>query len=417
MSDTYTIEALGPAGDGIARHENGSAIFIPLTAPGDVVRAAVKKDHEGNWRGQLGEVISAGPDRTEASCVHYGRCGGCTLQHLKPDFYSAYKKDAVAQLLVKAGLAVQQVDEPVLLPVGRRRRATFSFTKKGKDITIGFNAPRSHDVMNVQGCLVVMPEIMELVRKLKTPLADMVAAKNGDVFIQCVDGLMEVSITAKLNDGLAFHEALATMVRDLGIARINARSHDRQSFELLLESAPMIKKFGPLSVNLPLAAFLQPSDEGEKILIDLVMEMAAGGKNFADLFCGCGTFTGPLSTSGNVAAIDSSKEAIHSLVQASGGRPVSPVARNLFSDPLSAKELKVFDTVVLDPPRAGAKEQCAELACSTVERIVYVSCNAQSFVRDVKILAGGGYQIKRVQPVDQFTWSAHCELVSLIEKG
>ena len=91
--------------------------------------------------------------------------------------------------------------------------------------------------------------------------------------------------------------------------------------------------------------------------------------------------------------------------------------RDLFRRPFMAKELRKFDAVVLDPPRAGAKEQCAELAKSTVEKIVYVSCSPSSFARDAKVLIDGGYSLNQVFPVDQFLFSHHIELVGTFSKG
>ena len=146
------------------------------------------------------------------------------------------------------------------------------------------------------------------------------------------------------------------------------------------------------------------------------MQYAGQGKHFADLFCGPGTFTRPLAEKGKVTAIDSAVDAVQALARAATGHAIQTQTRNLFTDPLTEKELNSFECVVLDPPRAGAKEQCAVLARSNVRRIVYVSCNAQTFSRDVAMLQAGGYQVKEIQPVDQFTWSAHGELVSLIER-
>jgi 23S rRNA (uracil1939-C5)-methyltransferase len=416
MEEILTIETVGPAGDGIAHRSDGAPVFIPLSAPGDKVRASIAKDHEDHWRGNMAELIERGADRADPPCRHYGRCGGCSLQHVGDSFYGSFKYDVVIQALERAGVDVDIVNRPIFVKPGTRRRAVFSFTKQGKKITIGFNARKSHEILEVPGCLILEPEIVTLVAKLKDYLPSIVQSKTGDVMIQHVEGLIEVSITAKLGDDLAFHEAIGAMIHELGIARINARNHDRQSYDLLLEGAPLIKSFGPLRVHLPPATFLQPSIEGEKILSDLVMEMSGVGTAMTDLFCGAGTFTGPLSTKAKVTAIDSSVEAIAALNRAAAGKPITVSIRNLFTDPLTTKELNAFDVVVLDPPRAGAKEQAQMLADSDVRRIVYVSCNAQSFARDAKILQDGGYSVKRVQPVDQFTWSVHGETVSLIER-
>ena len=85
----------------------------------------------------------------------------------------------------------------------------------------------------------------------------------------------------------------------------------------------------------------------------------------------------------------------------------------MFRNPLRAEELRGFDGVVLDPPRAGAREQAVQLAASEVPRIAYVSCNPSSWARDGKLLAEAGYRLAELRPVGQFCWSSHVELVSL----
>ena len=91
--------------------------------------------------------------------------------------------------------------------------------------------------------------------------------------------------------------------------------------------------------------------------------------------------------------------------------------RNLFRRPLQPKELAGFDQAVLDPPAAGAKEQCIELAGSTVNRIIYVSCAPSTFARDARVLCDGGFQLREVRMIDQFYWSTEIELAALLERG
>jgi 23S rRNA (uracil1939-C5)-methyltransferase len=93
-------------------------------------------------------------------------------------------------------------------------------------------------------------------------------------------------------------------------------------------------------------------------------------------------------------------------------KPITATARDLFDNPLVAEELNEFDSVIFDPPRAGAEEQSKQLGKSKVKRIVAVACDAQSFARDAAILIKGGYKIGQVTPVDQFKYSAHVEIVA-----
>jgi 23S rRNA (uracil1939-C5)-methyltransferase len=175
-----------------------------------------------------------------------------------------------------------------------------------------------------------------------------------------------------------------------------------------------------IKVPLPPSAFLQATMAGETTLAALVLEYAGSAKNVADLFCGIGPFALRLAKKARVTAADSDRAAVNALKiavsKAQGMKPVTAETRDLFRRPLVPLELNKFDTVVFDPPRQGAQAQARELAASKVPTVVAVSCDADSFARDVKILTDGGYAIDAVTPVDQFRYSAHVEIVARLRK-
>jgi 23S rRNA (uracil1939-C5)-methyltransferase len=169
-------------------------------------------------------------------------------------------------------------------------------------------------------------------------------------------------------------------------------------------------------VPLPPGAFLQATAEGETTLARLVIAHAGAAKNIADLFCGVGPFALRLAERARVTAADNDQSAVDALKRAvantSGLKPVEAVSRDLFRRPYVATELKAFDAVVFDPPRQGAEAQARELAKSNVPTVVAVSCEANTFARDAKLLVGGGYKLAGVTPVDQFRYSYHVEIVA-----
>jgi 23S rRNA (uracil1939-C5)-methyltransferase len=165
----------------------------------------------------------------------------------------------------------------------------------------------------------------------------------------------------------------------------------------------------------PVGAFLQATDDGEAALIAAAREWLDGARAVADLFSGLGGFAFALAGRTKVLAAEAARDA-HLACDAAArrsGRPAHALHRDLYRNPLRADELARFDAVVLDPPRAGAREQVDQLASSTVGRIVYVSCNPASWARDAAQLAGGGYRLAELRPVGQFRWSTHVELASL----
>jgi 23S rRNA (uracil1939-C5)-methyltransferase len=166
-----------------------------------------------------------------------------------------------------------------------------------------------------------------------------------------------------------------------------------------------------IPVAFPHGSFLQATQDGEDALVHAVRETAAGGAAIADLFAGLGTFA--LATRGAYAA-EASRDAAAALKRALPSATVDH--RDLYRRPLDRAELKRFDTVILDPPRAGAEEQVAELGRSRVARIAYVSCNPATFARDARTLVDGGYSLEWIDPVGQFRWSTHVELAACFSR-
>ncbi len=136
----------------------------------------------------------------------------------------------------------------------------------------------------------------------------------------------------------------------------------------------------------------------------------------ADLFAGCGTFTLPLAETAQVLAVESEADMLqaldHGWRMAKGLKPVVTLTRDLYRRPMLPDELAKLDAIVLDPPRAGAERQVAEITKSAVRRIAYVSCNPVTFARDAAALVGAGFKLDWVQVVDQFRWSSHVELAA-----
>ncbi|QYU67218.1 hypothetical protein J4558_20070 [Leptolyngbya sp. 15MV] len=145
------------------------------------------------------------------------------------------------------------------------------------------------------------------------------------------------------------------------------------------------------------------------------MRWLEGAGRVADLFAGLGTFAFALAQGRTVTAVEAARDA-HLACRTAAGRarlPVEAVHRDLFRNPLQPDELARFDAVLLDPPRAGAREQVGRIAESAVGRVVYVSCNPASWAKDARVLVDAGFRLEKLHPVGQFRWSTHVELASL----
>jgi 23S rRNA (uracil1939-C5)-methyltransferase len=410
---TTRIEEIGAGGDGVAMVD-GVRVFTPLTAPGDVAEIEARGE-----RGTLLGLVEASPHRVEAPCVHYGNCGGCSLQHVAPEFYRGWKRDRVAWALAREGLGDVEVGNLLETPAATRRRAEFAVRRLKDRAVIGLNARRSSQIVELGRCLILHPDLHRRLPGLKA-LAKGIDAPAFDLSATLCDNGLDVAINGAMPAPSGrLVAALGDAARFAGVVRLTVNA------EILLQLAAPVVHFDGIAVTPPPGGFLQASREGEAALVDLVRQAAAGARKIADLFSGCGTFALPLARDATLLAVDSDRASIAALSKAASdaqraGLKINPVkteARDLFERPLTAKELKGFDTIVFDPPRAGAVAQAAEIAASEVATIIGVSCNPATFARDARMIVAGGYTLSRATPVDQFVYSPHVELVGVFRKA
>lgn len=305
------------------------------------------------------------------NCPFFGKCGGC-----KYDFASVeYKKQKLKEL---GNLPV--TGDAVWVDAGVRRRADFAFAPG----QFGFYARGSKNIIPVRSC----PNLVGQINDILPIVADLPWCGAGSCLITACDNGVDIAITSNVS---YFTTEFRDAVIKLPIIRVawNGR--------VIKQTLVPVVNFSGHVVEYPVGAFLQPSIPGADVLRDLVVSRAGGARRIADLFCGLGNFTFVLSADGFDIVGTGMK-------------------RDLFKQPLTVGMLNNYDCVVMDPPRAGAMAQCCELVRSNVPRIIYVSCNPQTFMRDMEILIRGGYKNTELIPVDQFAGSQHWELFGVFEK-
>ncbi len=398
---TLRIADMGRKGEGIAHHE-GRTFFVPGTLAGEEVRATGEGD-----RLTAVEITQASPDRIAAFCKHYQRCGGCQLQHWRDEPYRAWKIANVEQQLAARGLA-HKVSTLIDAHGSGRRRVSVHVRRKDGVVTAGFMAARSHALLDIDACPILVPELSR-----SFGIARGLGARLGDCDVSLTSTATGVDASVKAERKVLQQEyaRLAGLIPDLALARLSVNG------ELIATAATPRIKMGRADVALPPGSFLQATAEGEATLARLVVEGMGKFKSAADLFCGIGPFAFRLAERGKVEAYDNDRAAITSLNAAAKStpslKPIIGAARDLFREPLVANEMKTFDAVVFDPPRSGAEAQARQLAKSKVKTVVAVSCDAGSFARDAEILVGSGYRLTTLTAVDQFKWSSHIEVVAV----
>ncbi len=416
-----TIDELGARGDGVGRLADGARVFVEGVLPGELVQGRML-DKE---RAALVHVVSPSPDRAVPSCPHFEVCGGCVLQHVGPAAYSEFKKQTVLQALTRAGVTPAIIEGPLVSAPGTRRRATFAAVKAGKKVVLGFNERGSIKLVEIQSCDVLHPRIVKLLPALRTLMTKVmkVDKQQADISVTEAHGQLDILITSPLTKDVwmpfPMLEAFQDFAEEQDIARLSWRAALRADSELILERKPFRVSLGGVGVTPPPGSFLQATEDGERALIMTVMAALKGcGEKVADLYAGSGTFTFPLLQAGwDVYAVEGYKGALESLRAA--GRSFAKLkteVRDLAKEPLSPKELKGLDAVVIDPPREGAAPQMKVLADSDVQTIVSVSCSAPSFARDAAYLIEGGYKLSKLTVVDQFLWSHHVEMVGVFTR-
>ncbi|HDY94122.1 hypothetical protein LCGC14_0307300 [marine sediment metagenome] len=397
----YPIQRLGHLGDGIA----SGPLFAPMTLPGEVVTGTPDGQTLTDIR-----IVRPSENRVAPPCRHFKACGGCQLQHASDDFVAEFKLGVVKASLDAHG--IETIFKPLQTsPAQSRRRATFAAKRTKKGAMAGFHGRGSDVVIEIPGCQLLDPAVLgalPIAEKLavigtsrKAPLAVTVTASRGGLDISVQNG--------KELDG-PLRQELAHLCDSLGLARLTWDG------EVIAMRTPPVQRFGAAKVTPPPGAFLQATPHGEAALITAVREAVGEARHVIDLFAGSGTFSLPLADRAEVHAVegDAAMTAAldHGWRMSTGLKPVTTEARDLFRRPLLPDELAKTDAVVIDPPRAGAEAQIAEIVKAMPPVLAYVSCNPVTFARDAAVLIAAGYTLNWVQVVDQFRWSSHVELAA-----
>lgn len=422
--DIRTLEITGLAfgGDGMARDAaTGNTVFVPYALPGDTVQVKITETRERQTWAKILEVVAPSPERVAPPCLHALECGGCALQHWRIDAYQAWKVQSVLDRLMGAHLHPARLHPLVAIPPATRRRATFCARRAGGRVVLGFNRHHSDQVIDLRECHVVVPEIARMLPSLRM-LMDVLLAdvRSADVGVTQLDTGLDILITGDITLNLLMREALAEFVAGHEVARVSLRAHERAETEVVLQPKSTLLSVGGVLIDPAPGSFLQPSREGERALIRAVQQGVGQGTKIVDLFSGLGTFTLPLARAGaRVHAVDVDGPGIRAMAAAVArdGLNITHQARNLYKDPVRAADLAPYDTIVFDPPRAGAKAQAREIAAAGVPCVVAVSCNPGTFAIDCAPLRAQGYNFTELTVVDQFIWSSHVEIVGVFRRG
>lgn len=401
LNDQVPIVRIAARGDGITEDGRHS----PQSAPGDLLA--------------IDGTLTWGPHHVEPPCRHFPKCGGCQLQHVDDASYADYIVQRIMGALGQQKIEAGSIAPAMLSAPETRRRVSLRAERQGKRMLLGFNEEASHHIVDLKMCAVMHPALFALVDPLRRLLHPLLRDRRAaGVQMTLVDQGVDVLLEKVEVEGLAAIEAVNDFARTHKLARLAI--DDGYGARAQWEPDAATITLGGVAVPFPSGAFLQATADGEAALVAAVEAIVGDAPIVADLFAGLGTFSLPLSGSRRVYAAEGARDAVLALKAASDRtqRKIAVDHRDLFRRPLNASELDRFDAVVLDPPRAGAKEMMSALAqTQRLSRIAYVSCNPSTFARDARTLAEGGWVLEKIVPVGQFRWSTHVELVGDFRRG
>jgi 23S rRNA (uracil1939-C5)-methyltransferase len=400
------IVGLDAHGRGVA--EGGAT--VPGALPGERARVRL----EGR-RAELVEILDASPERANPYCPWFGRCGGCAAQHMSDALYRGWKRELVVEALRRAGVEARV--GPLVDAHGKgRRRATFHARfPHGVPDEVGFMRVRSHDIISIDACPLFSPAMAGAIEAARALAGDLRGQlKPLDIGVTTTMDGLDVDLRGSGPLDLPQTRKLTRTADALDLARVSNHG------AVVVERRPPRVAFGEALVTLPPGGFLQATEAGETLLADFAETAMADAKKIADLFCGAGAFALRLARRREVHGFDSDAAAIAALERGAAGdealRALVASTRDLFQRPLRADELAAFDSILFDPPRAGAEAQAREFAASSLRLVVAISCNATTFARDARILVEGGFAVETVTPLDQFRSSPHVEIAAVFRR-
>ena len=425
------IKQIGSRGEGLSKltteinyRKSNYTFFVPFTLPDEIV--VVKPTHltaEG-VRADLVEIKSPSPKRIEPECEHFFQCGGCLLQHWNFEDYTCWKVSKVSVPVIRISPTTRIKTIKTSL-IKSRRHAKFKAKKNKFNTIIGFNEYKSKFITKIENCIIIDTKLQKLIHNLQKPLHKLLSV--GDE-IDIHANLLDYGVDLLINgiDTISYDKLniFIQVISKSSVIRFHRRLKNNSN-ELLFKkdlSSLFNKSFSSTTFPPP-GGFLQATVDGENAILESVMQGLNENKKtklICELFCGSGTITIPLLRKYyQVHAFELDNESLNYLDIASRKQKFKNrlviKARDLKNYPLTSEELSKYDAVIIDPPRSGASLQFSNIARSNVKLIISISCNVNTFVRDAKILIGSNYELKWVQPIDQFLFSAHVELVAIFQ--
>ncbi|WP_075881349.1 23S rRNA (uracil(1939)-C(5))-methyltransferase RlmD [Vreelandella massiliensis] len=445
-AQVLTIERLAHDGRGVGHLPSGKAVFVDQALPGERVGIATHRTRKRFDEAHVRELHLRADERVTPPCPYFGHCGGCDLQHLSVPAQRAHKREVVRELLARQGL-VWQGDIDTLKSDSdayrRRARLGVNVDRDGR-VLMGFRAQRSHRLVDIASCHVLVPELQSLIAPLRDVLGSLKSPRDVGHIELLATPEARVVVVRQLKAQPQDAERWQAFARSQGVAlgmRAGRDSDEAQEEAKGQQQGPEVHWFGappalndtltlPRGDTLTLAFspgdFIQVNAEVNQQMVGWVMQWLTPqpGQTLLDLFAGIGNFSLPMAASGaKVHAVEGNPAMVARLAANAHRHQLAVSGQQADLNARESVETLLHDTaadaVILDPPRSGAESVCRALAKPAPEaprpRVAYVSCDPATLARDAAHLVHGGYRIARVAVADMFVHTAHMETLMLLE--
>jgi len=417
-----TIDRLAFGSAGVGRLDSGKVVFVKGGYPGDKALVRIGKEKKSHAEATLVEVLEPSENRRKPACAIASECGGCPWMGLDYKTQLEWKRIIAKDAFSRIAKIDTDVNQPAPSPseFGYRSRIRRKVKSDGGQARIGYHRPASHNLVPVDRCPIATDQINIAIAGLNIFIKEntAVAGKIKEIVIESAGAFVRLGIyvTARLQEA----EAEKIMEANVSVKGLTVY-YGKNQYE-----------YGDTSLDFPsingetlqsgAGVFSQVNAAMNLTLTEKVMALAdlGPGKMGLDLFCGTGNFTLPLARSGAaMTGIDSSERAIQF---AETNRKAWNVINAHFTsaDAVSgARQLEdsgiSFDTVIVDPPRGGARNLIPVITKLAKQRVVYVSCDPPALARDTALFAQAGFKISAVEPVDMFPQTSHLEVVCMFK--
>lgn len=437
------IDSVSLTGSGVGRY-NGLAVFVPATAPGDIIEAHIIKAKKSYAVGKCTKIIKPSPDRTDNDCPAYPGCGGCSFRHMSYGAELKLKSDAVRDAFSRiGGLDVEL--KPIIgadSPDGYRNKAQYPVGRENGELKIGFYSRRSHRIVDCRACRLAPPEfekilgtVADWIEKYNISVYDETsrsgavrhiylrkAFATGEIMLCLVSAQENLPNTDALLDALKSEESIKSVLININSDDTNAVLGDRCI--CLFGDGCITDILCGVKVRISPLSFYQVNRAQAERLYKKAAEYAGAEKIklLLDLYCGAGTIGLSMADKAEeLIGIETVAPAIEDAKKNAAANGIEN-ARFICADAGEAAEKllaegKRPEVIVLDPPRKGCSEQTVRAAAGMApDRIVYVSCDPATLARDCAVFKELGYEVEEATPVDLFPRTAHVETVVLLSK-